>query len=231
MGTLMISVPKGRKDLTEGIQIVEKIIGPVEYLDDDKKESYQAARNRKGGKQFYTVDLNLDSELLQQIGIDEINESEEEDEDDIKINRSLNSIFSSSSRRKKRGASLLSDSKKAKSSKTPKGSKIKLSEQSEIQRRKKTRRFSDEYVNVLRKNQEKSALQSMNRSTIDDESILYDDDEEEQDDADNNAEQLILPESNRRRGSTVVTNINIEQEWDDFDEIMTQDSWGYECKH
>merc|ERR1712113_248286 len=30
----------------------------------------------------------------------------------------------------------------------------------------------------------------------------------------------------RRRGSTVVTNINIEQEWDDFDEIMTQDSLG-----
>lgn len=122
----MISVPKGRKDLTEGIQIVEKIIGPVEYLDETKKNSYSSARNRKGGKHrpFNTVDLRLDSAVLQQTGNISDN-SDIMDENEMKLNSTMKSLYTSMTQTRKRGASLLSESKTARKSvnskaKTPK---------------------------------------------------------------------------------------------------------------
>lgn len=56
--TLIISVPNGRKDLAAGIQIVEKIIGPVEYLDDESKAS--AVYHRPSN----TIDTKMDIRML-----------------------------------------------------------------------------------------------------------------------------------------------------------------------
>ncbi len=107
--TLMISLPKGRKDLTEGIQIIEKIIGPVEYINENncknKRQIYSLKRKHKGNEMFNTVDLKLNSKLLNKIN----NES------------NLNSIS------RKRGASLLSQSKTEKIKQKSKTPKVKLS--------------------------------------------------------------------------------------------------------
>ena len=95
-------------------------------MDEDKKNSYSSARNRKAGKHrpFNTVDLRLDSSVLQHIepgsdGSDVI------DENETKLNSTIKSLYTSMTQTRKRGASLLSDSKTAKKSvnskaKTPK---------------------------------------------------------------------------------------------------------------
>ena len=97
-----------------------------------------------------------------------------------------------------------------------------------MQKRKQTRRYSDDYVRVLKRNQEKSALQQM---------MISFGDEKDTDSSDNEydekkqieqihitAEEMRLDESIRNRGptisETVITAVNIEQEWDDFDEVM-----------
>ena len=83
-------------------------------------------------------------------------------------------------------------------------------------------------MNVLKKNQEKSALQGMMRSFNDDDEDYTDsseyDEEKQMEQNYKTAEQLRLEESIRNRGptitETVITAVNIEQEWDDFDEVM-----------
>ena len=97
--------------------------------------------------------------------------------------------------------------------------------QSELQKRKQTRRYSDDYVKVLKKNQEKSALQTMMNRSFDTDSSENEHDEKKQiEDPHKTTEQLTLDESIRNRGptisETVITAVNIEQEWDDFDEVM-----------
>ena len=82
-------------------------------------------------------------------------------------------------------------------------------------------------MSVLKKNQEKSALQSMSLED-EEEDDLSDSENDEKYMEQNNymmmtEEQLRLDESIRNRGptisETVITAINIEQEWDDFDEV------------
>eukprot|EP01083_Nonionella_stella_P178874 633301_1 len=76
--------------------------------------------------------------------------------------------------------------------------RAKLSEQFVIQKRKQMRRYSENYVDCLKK---QSVLQTV---------MIVD--EYDSDDGD--------------EYKTTATDINMEQEWDDFDDIMTEDSIG-----
>ena len=92
-------------------------------------------RHKNGNKQFQTADLRLNNDILQLQ-----NENEPEN------------VFNSMSR--KRGSSLLSNAKTAKMKHKPPTPRVKLSMQSEMQKRKQTRRYSDDYVQVLKKKTE-----------------------------------------------------------------------------
>ena len=84
-------------------------------MDEDKKNSYSSARNRKGGKHrpYNTVDLRLDSDVLQPV---EPSSDNSDMMDEMKLNSTMRGLYTSITQTRKRGSSLLSDSKTAKKS-------------------------------------------------------------------------------------------------------------------
>eukprot|EP01083_Nonionella_stella_P311468 1110772_1 len=182
---LIVSVPNGRKDLTEGIQIIEKIIGPVQYLDDQTQD----IRTRNAANHFNTMHLTMSPNAFRHQASDTMNTTIIHDEAMSGIYTSLPAPVI-----RQRGTSMLSN-QIGNASDSP---RAKLSEQFVIQKRKQMRRYSENYVDCLKK---QSVLQTV---------MIVD--EYDSDDGD--------------EYKTTATDINMEQEWDDFDDIMTEDSIG-----
>merc|ERR1712228_911064 len=88
----------------------------------------------------------------------------------------------------------------------------------ELQKRRRTRRSSVSDVYILRKNQEKSAVHAIRWS---DDEYLSDN---SMDDSEFNLSENM--QSKRVRQDTFAETVVTEQEWADFDEIMTDDSLG-----